>query len=187
MQVTSDKLISDKEQDKLFKAIEKLIETEPRIRVEYTLFKLLALTGLRISEALTLKWTDVLDDSVVIRAVNSKNGKKQSVALGKASRKLLKEFKKLNPYQGKPYVFNTRKGPMKRTTAHDRLKYYLKVARLRDSISCHSFRHGWAVKALDAGISLPMVRDNLRHSNISVTSTYLNFTRDNLKKLREVF
>lgn len=187
MLVTSDKLITEKEATKLFKTMYKLIDTEPRIRVEYTLFKLLSLTGLRVSEALTLKWKDILEDSIVIRAVNSKSGKKQSIALGKASISLLREFRELNPYRGKPYVFNTRKGNMKRTTAHERLKYYLKLAKLRDSISCHSFRHGWAVKALDAGISLPMVRDNLRHSNISVTSTYLNHTQDNLKKLRDVF
>jgi len=187
MLVTSDKLITEKEQDKLFKTMEKLISTEDRVRVEYTLYRLLALTGLRVSEALTLKWSDVLDDSIIIRAVNSKSGKKQSIALGKASRKLIREFRELNPYEDSPYVFNTKKGRFKRTNAHERLKYHLKVAGLRDTISCHSFRHGWAVKALDAGISLSMVRDNLRHSNISVTSTYLNHTQDNLKKLRDVF
>lgn len=187
MQVTSDKFTTEKEQDKLFKAMVKFNNTRPQALVEYTLFKMLSLTGLRISEALTLKWSDILEDCLVIRAVNSKNGKKQSIALGKGSIGLLQGFQKANPHKGSSYVFNTRKGSMKRTNAHERLKYWLKVAGLRDSISCHSFRHGWAVKALDAGISLSMVRDNLRHSNISVTSTYLNYTQDNLKKLRDVF
>ena len=47
------------------------------------------------------------------------------------------------------------------------------AARLRH-VSPHWLRHTHATHALDAGVDLVAVRDNLRHASISTTSTYLH-------------
>ena len=183
MNVTADKFISESEEKKLFKTISK--SPEKAAIVDFMLFNLLSLTGLRISEALSLKWEDIGEDYIIIR--QQKNGKKNgTIHIGNKLIELLKDFQEKNPFKHSPFLFNTQKGPMKRTSAHDRLKHYLKVANLREDIGCHSFRHTYATKILNAGIPLPVVRDQLRHSSIAVTSVYLHFSKENKDKLKEV-
>jgi integrase/recombinase XerD len=155
--------------------------------VDRMLYQLLGLTGLRITEALALEWHDVGPDYIMVRKETAKNGKARSVIIGKKLQKLLEEFKRVNPYPQSRHLFNTQKGPYKRTNAHERLKYWLSVAGIRESISCHSFRHTYATRLLDAGIPLTLVRDQLGHSSISVTSIYLHFTKASRAKLIEVF
>lgn len=196
MNLTADKFISLKEEQTLFKAIAKAASQGDRAAiVDNMLFNLLALSGLRISEALNLKWGDIGEDYLLIR--NPKSGRKtETVLIGKKLIEMLSQFKECNPYRvvtrnGRnvetDYLFNTQKGPMGRTSAHDRLKHWLKVAKLRTNISCHSFRHTYANRCLDSGLPLPVVRDQLRHHDISVTSVYLHFSKENKDKLKDIF
>jgi integrase/recombinase XerD len=187
MSLTADKFISQKEEEKLFKSIEKFVNAGDKgAVVDHMLFQLLVLTGLRISEALALKWEDIGEDYLLIHS--PKSGKKvETVHIGNKLLGQLAAFHKANPYAHSPYVFNTQKGPYKRTNAHDRLKYWLKVAGVRSSISLHSFRHTYATRCLDAGLPLAVVRDQLRHSSISVTSVYLHFSKECKDKLRDIF
>lgn len=187
MNITAEKFISLREESKFFKALAKASSVQDRAAiVDNMLFNLLALTGLRISEALNLKWDDIGEDYLVVR--KQKNGKDNgTVHIGNKLLEMLAQFKSSNPYAYSAYLFNTQKGPMKRTNAHERLKYWLKVAGLRDTISCHSFRHTYATRGLDAGLPLTIMRDQLRHSNIAVTSVYLHFSQENKDKLKEIF
>jgi len=184
MNITAEKFINIREEQKLFRTIAKA--TDKFAQVDQMLFQLLNLSGLRISEALNLKWADVGEDYLLIHS--PKSGKKQeTVVIGNKLQALLKAFFAANPYSFSEYVFNTQKGQYKRTNAHERLKYWLRVSELRDSISLHSFRHTYATRCLDAGLSLSVVRDQLRHSSVAVTSVYLHHTQETKNKLKEVF
>lgn len=184
MNLSATKFFSPTEERKLFAALSK--SSDKAAIVDRMLFQLLSLSGLRISEALNLKWSDLGEDYLIIRT--QKNGKKNgTVHIGNKLLALLAEFKEQNPYSHSVHLFNTQKGPYKRTNAHDRLKYWLRVAGLRDSLSLHSFRHTYATKCLDSGLPLSLVRDQLRHSSITVTSVYLHFSEENKDKLKAVF
>ncbi len=184
MNLSAVKFFSLSEEKKLFAAIAK--SSDKAANVDEILFQLLRLTGLRISEALALKWSDVFDDFINVQT--QKNGQKNgTVFIGDKLKSLLADFKAANPYSHSEYIFNTQKGPYKRTNAHERLKYWLKVANLRASLSLHSFRHTYATRCLDAGLPLSLVRDQLRHSSISVTSVYLHFSQENKDKLKQTF
>jgi integrase/recombinase XerD len=195
MKLTSDKFLSLKEESRLFKAIATAADAGDRAaKVDHMLFALLALSGLRISEALNLTWDDVGEDYLLL--AQTKSGVKQTVHIGNKLISMLESFRESNPYKSTfrngtaaatKHLFNTQKGPMGRTSAHDRLKHWLNVAKLRSSITCHSFRHTYATRCLDAGLPLPVVRDQLRHSSISVTSVYLHFSEETKEKLKEVF
>lgn len=184
MKLSSTKFFSLKEEAKLFATISK--STDKSAIVDKALFQLLSLSGLRISEALNLEWTDLGEDYIIIRS--QKNGQKNgTVHIGNKLIQVLAQFKLDNPYPDSEFIFNTQKGKYKRSNAHERLKYWLKVSNLRLDLSCHSFRHTYATKSIDAGLPLSLVRDQLRHSNISVTSVYLHFSKENKEKLKEVF
>ena len=173
MQITATRFFSPSEQAKLFATIAE--HSDKAAQIDFVLFQLLALSGLRISEALALKWSDIGEGFLIIQT--QKNGtKKGTVLIGTKLVTLLRNFAQANPYAESSYLFNTRKGPYKRTNAHDRLKHWLELAGVRSSLSLHSFRHTYATTSLNAGLPLTLVRDQLRHSNIAVTSAYLHFT-----------
>lgn len=189
MDITHNRFITNKEEVKLFKTITPFVENKNRSAiVDLFLFQLLSLTGLRISEALKLTWSQhISDDYILVKAIDSKSGKARSIRIGRKLQGLIEEFKRDNPYSWSDYVFNTQKGPYKRTNAHEKLKYWLKVAGLRINISRHSFRHSYATKGLDAGLGLAFVKSQLGHSSIAVTSVYLHYTKEVSDKAYEVF
>ena len=184
MNLTSTKFFSPKEELKLLSTIAK--SKEKSAIVDLMLFQLLSLTGLRISEALNLKWSEIGEDYLVISKQKNKkeNG---TIHIGNKLLALLAQFKIDNPYSHSQYLFNTQKGQYKRKNAHDKLKEWLRIANIRMNLSCHSFRHTYATKCLDAGLTLAVVRDQLRHSSIAVTSVYLGFSQEHKEKLKEVF
>ena len=145
MKLSASKFISLKEENKLFSTIAK--SKEKSAIVDLMLFQLLSLTGLRISEALNLKWANIGEDYLTI--VEQKNGTKNgTVIIGNKLLQLLAQFKELNPYSYSSYLFNSRRGQYSRTNAHENLKEWLRISGLRSDISCHNFRHTYATRCL---------------------------------------
>lgn len=203
--ITADKVLSETqlnrflkklrtERDKSMAAIQGSSKRNPdevRTIMDYYLFTLLANTGLRISEALNLKWVDIHDDFLVVRAEISKNKKRGTVYFGPKTQMLLNEFKELRTGILKrvdtDLLFSQNGKVPSRSYAHTRFKYWLSQVSLPDCLSIHSLRHTYGTICLDNGLSLTFVRDNLRHSNISITSQYLHLTKENRQKVKDLF
>lgn len=203
--VTADKVLSELQLSKFIKRLriekDKSILTlncsakrnpkEIRVIVDYFLFTLLANTGLRISEALNLKWFDLHEDFLIVRAEVSKNKKRGTVYFGPKTRALLDEFHTLR--QGilkrtdTDFLFSFSGKIPSRSYAHTRFKFWLSQVSLPDQLSIHSLRHTYGTICLDSGLSLTFVRDNLRHSNIAITSQYLHLTKASRDKVKDLF
>ena len=144
-----------------------------------------------MTEALKLRIADVQADYLIIREENSKNNKRGTVYYGPRTRKLLDEFLCIRSdliKRGHPeYLFSFTHRVPSRSYMHMRFKYWLKSIQLPEQFSIHSLRHTYGTLCLDKGLSLTFVRDNLRHSNISITSQYLHLTRENRDKIKDIF
>ena len=182
------------EKDKSLQAISASPNRRPgeiRIVMDYFLFGLLAHTGLRISEALQMKETDVHDEFLIIRAESSKNKQKGTVYFGPKTRVLLDELMELRlgilKRTETDLLFSFNGKVPSRSYAHGRFKYWLNQVSLPAQLSIHSLRHTYGTVCLDNGLSLTFVRDQLRHSNISVTSQYLHLTKANREKVKDLF
>jgi integrase/recombinase XerD len=164
---------------------------EVRIVMDYFLFTLLAQTGLRISESLNLRWSDVHDEFLIVRAEISKNGKKGTVYFGPKTRLLLDDLWTLRTSILKrantDLLFSSSGKLPSRSYAHARFKYWLGQVSLPVELSIHSLRHTYGTICLDNGLSLTFVRDQLRHSNIAVTSQYLHLTKASRDKVKDLF
>ena len=203
--ISADKILSDAQLSKFFKKIkqekDKSILTlrnsnkrnpkEFRIVIDYFLFSLIANTGLRISEALNLKWSDIHDDFLIVRPEVSKNGKRGTVYYGIKTQNLLIELKDFKSHLSnrKPtdYLFSINTRILSRSYIHIRFKYWTSQTGLPPSLSIHSLRHTYGTQCLDKGLPLTFVRDNLRHSNISITSQYLHLTKQSRDKVKDIF
>jgi len=203
--VSADKVLSEVQLTKLIKRLKqekdkslsiivvskKRVPSEVRTVIDYYLFTLITQTGLRISEALQLAKSDIHEDFLVVRAEISKNGKKGTVYFGPKTKSLINEFIEIKKTILKrdhwESVFSLNGKLPSRSHCHIRFKHWLKVVGLPLTLSIHSLRHSYGTLCLDKGLSLTFVRDNLRHSNISVTSQYLHLTKESRDKVKELF
>lgn len=203
--IQADKVLTESELNKLLKTmrdekqraaivlqnVRKPSKADTRIVIDYFLFMLISNTGLRITEALNLQRDDIHSDFLTIREEISKNGKQGTVYFGNKTRKLLDEWLEFrSSVLNKPatkYLFSLSSTPSSRSYMHTRFKMWLGRAGLPHSLSIHSLRHTYGTLCLDKGLPLTFVRDNLRHSNISITSQYLHLTRKNREKVKDLF
>lgn len=149
-------------------------------------------TGLRISEAVNaeIDWVNVDEKFLVIPAKFSKSGKSRTVYFGPKTSALFKDLKSFLEHSqtsNNRLWFSLDGQVMSRSYAWTRFKYWVRLAGLPDHHSPHTLRHTYATLCLDKGLSLTFVRDNLGHSNISVTSAYLHLTRNNREKVLSLF
>jgi site-specific recombinase XerD len=163
------------------------------------LFTLLAETGLRVGEALSLHDSDVrLDDlgGGSIRVIG-KGDQERIVPLIDAPRtvRLLREALKASGV-GPLFRGNPRKGgrsgePLDYTTVLYHFEQYVSLAQAKrpdlfeeekEPITIHRLRHTYATERLRDGVSLPSVRKLLGHKNIQTTMRYVETDLDTVKR-----
>lgn len=151
---------------------------------DYNLFILGINSGLRISDLLNLKVSDVCDekgkikDRIVIR--EKKTNKLKDFPLGETSKKALKEYViTLKPVQA---LFASRKGykPITRQKAYRILNDAARSIGITEQIGTHSLRKTFGYHAFKAGVDITRIQKLLNHSSPSVTLTYIGITQDDL-------
>lgn len=149
-----------------------LIEATPKKDVIARISFLLAYSsGMRVSEVLRCAPEHFRPNSIFIP--ESKYGVERVVPIPKGWKK---EFEKSLP--------------LKTTvrTLERKFKAYAKAAGLPQHYTFHSLRHGFATRALEAGIPINQVQVLLGHSNISTTSIYTKANPvDAIKSFEELF
>jgi integrase len=149
-----------------------------------TLFRLMALTGLRLGEALALRWEDIEGRELWVRrsvfrgrVERTKTGIERSVDLASDLTEVLRSWNALQAENWlrtgalrPPWIFPAEHGgPIYHDTAGRAMKAILKAARLPDHHTPHSLRHTFASLHLQAGESIYYVQRQLGHANISMT------------------
>lgn len=177
------------------RGISSLSQEDRRVISDCHLISLLSLTGLRISEALSLKESDIGDGYIIVRKEVSKNGREGCVFYGEKTGAVIHQIRSIKRLSGSLSSFlfppRARSGEspclQSRSYAAKRFKFWLRRAQLPDRFSLHSLRHFYATHALENGVPLSTVRFQLRHSSISVTSQYLHFTSEAKEALTKLF
>jgi integrase/recombinase XerD len=128
--------------------------------------------GLRVSEAVNLKWGDLKADRLTILG---KGNKIRIISLHPLALSLINQ---LGDNQSE-YIFigncnRNRLGAITAKTAHTLIKKYARLAGLGDNLSCHWLRHSIATHLFDNGVDIVEIRDFLGHDNISGTEIYIH-------------
>lgn len=132
------------------------------------LIRLLANTGLRISEAVNLKWIDLNNGKLT---VFGKGNKTRIISLSQSLESALMAI--YSP--SNTYIFSTQSGnKLHRNNVHKTLKKVAKKAGVTDKVSCHWLRHSTASHALNNGASLTQVQTLLGHDSLNTTARYLH-------------
>jgi integrase/recombinase XerD len=146
-------------------------DTCPRDRI---LLKLLYLGGLRVSEAINLRWRNLHSHGHAGQVtVFGKNGRTRSVALPAMLWTELVAFR--GEAGSEALVFPSRGGKLlDRGRVRTIVRQAAESASVAGAVSPHWLRHAHASHALDHGAPLSLVRDTLGHASVSTTSAYLH-------------
>lgn len=142
--------------------------------------RLLILTGARLNEILTLKWSYVDLNRRLLILPDSKTGEK-TIALNAPAIDVLKAIPRL---EGNPHVIV---GHITGTAMVDIFKPWSVVrgrAKL-DDVRIHDLRHTFASVAVASGGSLPMIGKMLGHHEPKTTQRYAHLSDDPVSRLSE--
>jgi len=152
------------------------------------MLELLYATGLRVSELINLKQSQVNFNQGVLRIIG-KGDRERLIPLGDESQRWLKDFidgprMEILLERQTDYLFPTRRGDrMTRQAFWHIIKRYAEKAGIRKKMSPHSLRHAFATHLLNRGADLRVVQLLLGHSDLSTTQIYTHVARERLKDL----
>jgi integrase/recombinase XerD len=155
-----------------------------------TMLELLYATGLRVSELVGLKVSEVSLDMGVVR-VFGKGNKERLVPLGDEAASWLTRY----TAEGRPAMLNGRAADALFVTARGEgmtrqafwhlIKRYGRRAIPDKPLSPHVLRHAFATHLINHGADLRVVQLLLGHADISTTQIYTHVARERLKKLHQ--
>ncbi len=139
-------------------------------------------SGLRISEALSIKLNNISDDMI---NVIGKGSKERAVPILKCTQKVIQEYIKLCPYPINPeqnLFIGKRGNKISRTHFANRLKSLRRNFSLPEMLTAHTFRHSFATHLLAHDVDIRVIQELLGHSQLSTTQNYTKVEKKHLLK-----
>ena len=172
-----------KEIDKLIDSID--IKSKNKIRNK-AIIEILYSCGLRVSELITLKVSDLYFNESIIK-VTGKGNKERFVPISKGAinyiEKYLNEiriFKKIKKGSEDTLFLNERGSGLSRVMIYIILNDLKIKAEINKKIGPHTLRHSFATHLLENGADLITIQNMLGHENIVTTERYLHVNRKHL-------
>jgi integrase/recombinase XerD len=164
---------------------------EPVGKRDRAMLELLYACGLRVSELVGIKVTEVSVSDGVVR-VTGKGSKTRLVPMGEdaadwIARYLSEARSEILQKRLCDALFVTNRGEaMTRQAFWYLIKRYSLLAGITKHMSPHVLRHAFATHLLNHGADLRVVQMLLGHSDISTTQIYTHVARERLKRLHSV-
>jgi len=161
--------------------------SQPEGQRNRAMLEVLYSCGLRVSELITLRFSDVYFEEGFIK-VEGKGSKQRLVPI---SDRAIQEIKKYlydrnNVKVKKGYedvLFLSRRGTgLSRIMVFHVIKVQAELAGITKNISPHTFRHSFATHLLEGGANLRAIQEMLGHKQITTTEIYTNIDREFLRK-----
>jgi site-specific recombinase XerD len=147
------------------------------------LLLLLCTTGVRASECASIRQCDVDLANRIVRVLG-KGGRERVVMLNEVTAKAIENYAKFRGESASKQSFflvRTGKG-IDRKRIFERLKVYLRRARIFKKISPHRLRHSFATKMIKDGVGMATLKELLGHRNLQSTIRYISICGEDLRK-----
>ncbi|ACI21523.1 site-specific tyrosine recombinase XerD [Thermodesulfovibrio yellowstonii] len=170
--------------DEVKRLLSVMLESKYYLR-DIAMLELMYASGLRVSELVRLKLSDINFEAGFIR-VKGKGDKERVVPIAQRSIDKIKNYLvKLRPVllkkKASEYVFlNNRGQPMTRQRFWQNIKAIGRIAGV--NVTPHMIRHSFATHLLEGGADLRSLQKMLGHSDISTTQIYTKVSMDRLRK-----
>ncbi|MFA6450906.1 MAG: tyrosine-type recombinase/integrase [bacterium] len=155
-------------------------------------FHIMNYTGMRVGDAIALKWDNVNFPFSVLSFVQEKTVKPSNVrmpsALKQRLRCILEKQVRDGSYDPNGYVFlNTNGKPPTYTRLDLAIRSVLKAVNLKKQSPIHSFRHTVAMRLLDGGVKIHEVAAQLGDTVETIVRTYVKPAMPSLSSIDAAF
>ncbi|HNP18211.1 MAG TPA: site-specific tyrosine recombinase XerD [Fulvivirga sp.] len=173
--------------------LEAIDHSTPEGQRNRAMLEVLYSSGLRVSELIDLRLTNIMEDVGFLRVVG-KGDKERLVPIGKDALKYLNIYRKevrvhvkIQPgYEN--YAFLNRRGKkLTRVMVFTIIKNLATSIGMKKNISPHTFRHSFATHLIEGGADLRAVQEMLGHESITTTEIYTHLDRDYLRQVIQDF
>ena len=160
----------------------------PRGLRDKAMLEVLYATGLRVSELVNLKVSDLQLEAGYLRCVG-KGNKERLVPLGKKATAALEAYLRagrppLGQRGGSVHLFlSQRRQGMTRQNFWRLLRAQAQAAGIRARLTPHVLRHSFATHLLERGADLRAVQLLLGHADISTTQIYTHVAQERVKQI----
>lgn len=143
--------------------------------------------GLRVSELINLKISDIFSDQSFIK-VTGKGDKTRIVPISETALKYINFYiEKMRCHlainnENKDYLFLNRRGrKLTRVMIFTIVKRLVEIAEIEKNVSPHTFRHSFATHLVEGGADLRAVQEMLGHESIQTTEIYTHLDSSYLR------
>lgn len=179
--------LSVEDVDRVFEAVDL---SEDKGHRDRAILETLYACGLRVSELVNAKWSDLMEDLGILKVIG-KGNKERLVPIGEQALHQLFIYKEgfrrtLPVIKGhEDFIFLNKFGKkLSRITVFSLVKSYVAKAGIHKSVSPHTFRHSFATHLVEGGASLRLVQEMLGHESITTTEIYthldIHYLRDTI-------
>lgn len=183
-------VLSEVEIDRIIKNIDL---SHPQGERNRAMLETLYGSGLRVTELITLKISDLFFDDGFIK-VHGKGNKERYIPINELNQKYIEIYIKdirvhIPRIKGfEDTLFLNRNGKqLTRNMIFIILKDLAQRAGIKKKISPHTFRHSFATHLLEKGADLRAIQQMLGHESITTTEIYMHLDRTFLKEVLEKF
>ena len=181
------KFLNDKELNKIFSVCS---ENTPSDERDTLIIELLYATGIRVSELVNIKISDIDINERTIKVVG-KGSKERMVIFNNHTKKAIEiylndgyhEFNKLSSGY---LILNKDGNKLSERYIRNIINKLVTKAGLDIKISPHTFRHTFATDMLEDGSALMTVKELLGHESLNTTSIYTHVTNEQIRKVYEM-
>ena len=166
------------------------IQCDKGIR-DRAMLELLYATGIRVSELISLKITDM--NLGMEYLICHEKSKERVIPFGSAAKDALilyldKTRENMIGDNESEYLFVNCSGkPMSRQGFWKLIKYYADKAGIKKEITPHTFRHSFAAHLLDNGADVQSVQKMMGHADVSTTQMYVEMQSGNVRDVYKKF
>lgn len=143
--------------------------------------------GLRVSELVNLKYSDIFIEEGFIRVIG-KGNKERLVPLSKSVVNEISIYSSMRKHLkiqkgAEDFVFLNRRGvPLTRVMIFTIIRRLAESIGLQKTISPHTFRHSFATHLIEGGANLRAIQDMLGHESITTTEIYTHLDQSYLRE-----
>lgn len=141
-------------------------------------------SGLRVSEAATLKISDIESERMLLRVECGKGSKDRYTLLSETALDLLRIYVK--HYRPKTWLFEGQQpnSHISERTIQHIFKQALAKAGIKKNVGIHVLRHSFATHLLEGGTDIRYIQELLGHKNPKTTQIYTHVTDKRLSNIK---
>ncbi|NVO21517.1 MAG: tyrosine-type recombinase/integrase [Bacteroidetes bacterium] len=167
--------------------VEKLLKAAAENIKHLSMLSLIYSCGLRRSELINLKLTDIDSRRGLVIIRDAKGKKDRITPLSDKIVELLRNNYRKNPT--KQYLFEgwTQGSQYSERALEEVLKKYVKLAGINKPVTLHWLRHSYATHLLENGTDLRYIQELLGHKSSKTTEIYTHVSNKQLQKIKSPF